>query len=1598
MAVLVSGCLGLMWGTANVPAAVVSIVNGDGPGEGLNDFTPTAPVGGNNGTTVGQQRLIVFQKAAEIWGNQIQSQVPILVRASFDPLFCTPFSAVLGQAGPVNVFRDFVGAPVANTYFPSALANAFAGVDLDPNQPDIDAFFSSNLGQAGCLTGTSWYYGLDGNEGANQIDLLDTILHEIAHGLGFLTFVNVNTGARLNNTDDHFMRFLEDHSTGRTFTLMTDAERAAASINTGNLHWIGSNVVARSTVLTAGRHPVGHVEMYAPNPTQPGSSVSHFSTSLAPDELMEPFATSSSISTLTVELFKDIGYTIVAAGTPSLSITNTTVVEGNSGVTNAVFTVTLSAPSTNTVQVGYATSNLTAVAGFDFFAAVGTLTFPPGATVQTIPVSVIGDLSIEANETFTVQLFSPTNALLSQSQGLGTILNDDGPVLRVSDVSVAEGDTGFTNATFLVTLTQSAGSSVGVEFFTSNGTATNGFDYFATNGFLFFPAGTQTQAVSVVVFGDVEIEADEVFYLNLTNAVGTTILKAQGQGTIIDEDSRLIVEDTALVEGNSGTTNASFNVRLTKAATNVVTVRYSTSSRTAAAGSDFVNTNGLLTFPVGVTNVTLLVPVIGDLLNEVDESFVVNLSNPTNSFITRGQATCIITNDDAVPGVFITNTVSVTEGNSGTTNAAVTVFLTSASGRVVSVAYATGAGTASPGSDYVASSGSIVFPTNTTSQVINIPVIGDSNFEANETFTVRISNPANATNVVNQDVATVTIVNDDAIPLVGVTDVAVFEGAGGTTTAAVFTVTLSIPSGLPVSVNYTTADLSPAAGAAQAGFDYVSTSGSVTFPPGSTSQSVTVVVNGDDTEEPNEAFFLDLSGPSNALIARSRGFGTILNDDGPILRISDVTLTEGNSGTTNAVFAVTLLPTATSTVTVNYATSNITATAGLDYLATNGVLTFLAGETSSNITVIVNGESFLESDETFAVVLSSAANATIGRAVGTGTIKDDDTLADLGLTVTRSSLVGSGESNFVGHQITYQLAVTNFGPLPATNIVLSSVMPANITLVSWTNSQGTFTANAGNSSFNLGTLASNGFATATMVVSPTATGAFTNVLTLTATQPDTNALNNATNLLSTIITPQVTLTNNASLSLISESVVPANGSFDPAEFVTVALNLLNAGNVAATNLTVSLLSGNGVHSPGAAQNYGALNTNLPTARHFTFTASTAGGTVITTFVLTDGTNSLGTVSFTNATGGTTTFGGGPAMTIPAQGAATPYPSTITVAGLSGVINQLSVTLSNVSHTFPSDIDALLVGPQGQRVILMSDAGGGNALNGVRLVFADSGATLLPEFNPIASGTYKPTEYDSRDVFPSPAPAAPYANTMSAFSGTDPNGIWSLFVVDDANGDAGAIAGGWSLQIETVSPVNNTAALAVSVLVSPDPVREGSNLVYSVTVTNRGPSAATSVILANALPFQSVLASAPAFSQGSVTTNGNTLLLNLGKIASGASVTGTITVINTAAGTATNVADVAGAETDLNLADNRAVTITRINRVVSLASQSSTTLTNGQFGLTLTGVAGLTYVLEVSTNLVDWVPIHTNPPGNGVINFVDPAASSGGLRFYRAIER
>jgi len=412
-------------------ATQITIINLDDVGEGFNDTSQVNPVGGNTGVTVGEQRLQVFQFASRIWENIIDSNVEIKVEANFDPLTCTSSSAVLGSAGTVTLFRDFANTPVRRTWYPVALANALSGSDLT-TLPDIRAIFNTSVdNNNNCLNNTNWYYGLDGNKPSNSMDLLQVVMHEIGHGLGFQTYVNLATGAKFGTPtgrDDIFMLNLEDHSLNTTWDNLTDSQRLVSMTDLGDLHWVGPNVTANIGMYTNGINQ-GHVQHYAPSSAASGSSVSHFDTAISPDELMEPFITSSPTGPgLAIQLMKDIGWQVFSSNAPVVGEISDISMSGSS--TQVQFALRDIDSSSLTFSFISSNNNLINSTDFNVSGSGGLRTidiFPNIGVVGSSQITLLvfdGVNSVSQQFQLTVSNTIPSINILSPSNGAEFVLTD----------------------------------------------------------------------------------------------------------------------------------------------------------------------------------------------------------------------------------------------------------------------------------------------------------------------------------------------------------------------------------------------------------------------------------------------------------------------------------------------------------------------------------------------------------------------------------------------------------------------------------------------------------------------------------------------------------------------------------------------------------------------------------------------------------------------------------------------------------------------------------------------------------------------------------------------------------------------------------------------------------------------------------------------------------------------------------------------------------------------------------------------------------------------------------------------------------------------
>jgi len=315
--------------------ATITIHVTDGAGVGFNDATHFTPMGGNNATTLGQARLNVFNEAARLWGLLINSNVPIVVDASFSQLPCDASTGVLGSAGPIWFFHDFSGAPLPAVFYPAALADALHGSNLAGTNSngtqygftDISAQFNSSInGDPACLGGRKFYYGLDHQltahsaQGPFIADLLGVVLHELGHGLGFISIVD-HTGAGVKDTSGTALlsiydQFIYDENSAMFWPQMNDAERAQSEIGSGangntGLVWNAAHVNAHHGRETAGVSVKGHMRIYAPHTFDASSSISHWDTTATPNLLMEPNYNldTGNFTDLTVCVLYDLGWT-----------------------------------------------------------------------------------------------------------------------------------------------------------------------------------------------------------------------------------------------------------------------------------------------------------------------------------------------------------------------------------------------------------------------------------------------------------------------------------------------------------------------------------------------------------------------------------------------------------------------------------------------------------------------------------------------------------------------------------------------------------------------------------------------------------------------------------------------------------------------------------------------------------------------------------------------------------------------------------------------------------------------------------------------------------------------------------------------------------------------------------------------------------------------------------------------------------------------------------------------------------------------------------------------------------------------------------------
>ncbi len=695
----------------------------------------------------------------------------------------------------------------------------------------------------------------------------------------------------------------------------------------------------------------------------------------------------------------------MAAPDAVLNISNDTVTEGE--VATFFVSLTTDAAIPGNVTVEYFTQNGTAVGGEDFTLKSATLTFVgpiPADTTQTLPVNIttLNNAFDEGTETFTVRLVNPNpspGVSIGDDSGTGTINDDDvTPSLSIADARVSEGS----DAVFRVSLFPASDETVTVEFTTVNGSATAPDDYTSRSGLLTFSPGETSESITVDTSSDdIGESGEETFTIRLSNAVNAEIVDDSGQGEILESDvtSSISIDDVRVQENK----DATFTLSLFPAADETVTVEFTTVNRTATAPDDYDNRAGLLRFSPGERTRTVRVHVHDDdIAEDSEETFSVQLFNAVNARLVDSSGEGTILDDDVTPSVTISD-VEVVEGDHGTTDAVFIVNLFPPADERVTVEFATANSTAFSPDDYKNTAGLVTFQPGETTKRVIVPVVADEADEApeeqrflvtpglsvstrgtEETFRVELFNPVNAR--LADEIGIGTIFDDDLSSAVTIDNVTVREGEQGETTEAVFTV-MVFPEANDEEV---TVEFATASQTAVTPDDYRATSGTLTFSPGTRKQTITVPIRGDDLDEGDETFAINLSTPMNATIFDGQGIGVIADDDlVPSLSVNDVTVMEGPR---EAVFTVSLSEPSNTVVTFDVATDDDVAVTPDDYQAVRGTLSLAPGETSLPVRVAITGDDLEEPDETFFVRLTRST-AALADSEGVGIIVDDDSPA-----------------------------------------------------------------------------------------------------------------------------------------------------------------------------------------------------------------------------------------------------------------------------------------------------------------------------------------------------------------------------------------------------------------------------------------------------------------------------------------------------------------------------------------------------------------------------------------------------------------------------
>ena len=712
-----------------------------------------------------------------------------------------------------------------------------------------------------------------------------------------------------------------------------------------------------------------------------------------------------------------------ATGSATISITNTatlTIKDDESSVsfTNTSFTVSeassnllvnvlRSGPLTTPVSVSFATLDDSAVAGTDYFATNGVLAFPTNTSTRSFIVRLKNNTIVDETRRFRLALSNPLNGVL-----LGALTNisvnltneDRGGTIRFATNSFNVAETG-TNARITLLRTGGLASGVTVKFKVEDGTAARDDDYSNVTQIVTFNAGETNKLLLVPIINDTLVESPETVLLSLEDAGGGASLGSPIAATLTitsDDVGGVISFSRTNYSAFENGTNLFVTVNRTSGKASAVSVHYLAHSGTAISGDDFAETEGDLNFTANETNKVIAIPILNDTIADGNETFSISLSGVAGGATLGTITNAVLTIIDDESSIRIgSSSYILTEG---VTNLAVTFFRDGSRVTPVSVDFATEDGSATAPGDYIATNGTLVFPTNVLSKTIVVRLINDTLVEENEFFNLHIFNPQNGVQIGAISNAEISITDNDLGGAIRFATNSFSVAEAGTNARITLIRTGGIASG--VTVKFKVED-----GSATAGADYSNATQVVTFNAGETNKLILVPVINDTIVENPETVLLTLEDATGGASVGSIASATLTitdNDLGGIISFASAAQS-ANENSTNFIVNVKRTGGAASGVTVDYSTTSGTATQDSDFSDTHGTLNFGAGETNKVILVPIINDTLAEGSEQFSLTLANAGGgATIGAIASTTlTVVDDESSISLGSAVASVSEAGT---------------------------------------------------------------------------------------------------------------------------------------------------------------------------------------------------------------------------------------------------------------------------------------------------------------------------------------------------------------------------------------------------------------------------------------------------------------------------------------------------------------------------------------------------------------------------------------------------------------